>query len=332
MNRATTNTRTMRILVTGCTGFAGGYLVEELAAAGGHVVFGISRRPDRAAESGHLAGKLAALRRCDLVGRSSIEATLREVDPEWIFHIAGYPHVGRSFHEADAAWEANFTATRNLYEAILHWGGKPRILQVTSGLVYGEPKADDPLIDEDYPLRPVSPYAASKAAADLVGFQYARSAGLEIIRVRAFNHIGSRQSPEFAVPHFARQIAAIERGQQPPLLETGDLSTRRDLTDVRDMVHAYVLLMARGKAGEVYNAGTGEAQAMQAVLERLLARAKVRVEVRQDASLLRAKETSALRANASKLREATGWAPRFTLDQTLSDILEYWRSALGRSS
>jgi GDP-4-dehydro-6-deoxy-D-mannose reductase len=322
----------MRILVTGCTGFVGGYLVEELAAAKSHAIFGISRRPDRAAESGPLAGKLAQLRRCDLAGRSAIEAVLRDVKPERIFHLAGYPHVGRSFQEADAAWEANLTATRNLYEAILHWGGKPRILQVSSGLVYGQPEADDPLIDEQEPLRPDSPYAASKAAADLVGFQYARSAELAIVRVRAFNHIGPRQSPEFAVPHFARQIAAIEHGRQPPLLETGDLSPRRDLTDVRDMVHAYVLLMERGEAGEVYNVGTGEARSMQAVLDRLLSMAKVRVEVRQDASLLRAKETAALRANAAKLRAATGWSPRFTLDETLRDILEYWRANVPASS
>jgi GDP-4-dehydro-6-deoxy-D-mannose reductase len=316
----------MRILVTGCTGFAGGYLIEELAAQGHRTVFGLHR--GRGADKhSHLSGKLAGLVTCDLNDRKAIVTALADVQPEWIFHLAGYAHVGRSFQEADAAWEANLTATRNLYEAILCWGGRPRILYVGSGLVYGAPSSDEQLTNEDCPLHPENPYAASKAAADLASYQYLHASGLEIIRVRPFNHIGPRQSPDFAVPHFARQLAAIEQGLQPPILETGDLSVRRDLTDVRDMVRAYVLLMERGQRGDVYNAGTGQAHTLQSVLDRLLALAGVRVEVRQVASLLRAKDTAALRADAGKLRHTTGWAPSFTLDQTLMDILQYWRSA-----
>jgi GDP-4-dehydro-6-deoxy-D-mannose reductase len=318
----------MRILVTGCTGFAGGYLVTELLSVPGATVFGITRRCDQELPADHPAHQLAGLRIGDLADRAAVEIMLREVQPEQIFHLAGYAQVGRSFEEPDAAWAANLTATRNLYEAVLRWGGRPRILYVSSGLVYGDPHAADRLTDEESPLRPLSPYAASKAAADLASFQYAHSAGLAIIRVRAFNHIGPRQSPEFAVPHFARQIAAIERGLQPPRLETGDLSARRDLTDVRDMVRAYALLMAHGQPGEVYNAGTGEAHSMQAVLEQLLGLARVRVAVEQDPKLIRAKDAAALRADARKLRQATGWQPRFTLAQTLADILEYWRSAV----
>jgi GDP-4-dehydro-6-deoxy-D-mannose reductase len=321
----------MRILVTGCTGFAGGYLVEGLAAHQPDAsLFGISRQPERAAGLPYLAGKVAGLFACDLGERDHIADVLREVQPDQLFHLAGYAAVGRSFQEPDAAWQANLTAARNLFEAVLHWGGRPRILHVSSGLVYGEPAPSQPLMSEDCPLRPVSPYAASKAAADLAAFQYAQSSGLDIVRVRPFNHIGPRQSPEFALPHFARQIAAIERGLQPPFVETGDLSPRRDLTDVRDMVRAYVLLMEKGQGGEVYNVGTGEAHSMREVLDRLLSLARVKVEVRQDARLLRAKETSALRADGRKLRGTTGWAPRFSLEQTLSDTLEYWRESVVR--
>jgi GDP-4-dehydro-6-deoxy-D-mannose reductase len=322
----------MRILATGCTGFAGGYLIEELYGQGSRDIFGISRRSINVSRPDHLAGKLTNLLQCDLADRRAVGTVLREVRPDQIFHLAGYAQVGRSFQEADAAWEANLTATRNLYEAVIAWGGRPRILYVSSGLVHGEPETVDPMIAETCPLLPVSPYAASKAAADLASFQYTRSAELEIIRVRPFNHIGPRQSPEFAVSNFARQIAAIEQGKQPPVLQTGDLNARRDLTDVRDMVHAYALLMEHGVRGEVYNSGTGEAHSMQEVLDRLLGMTRTPIKVRQEAKLLRAKDIAALRADAAKLRQATGWAPRYSLDQTLSDILEYWRSAVGRET
>src|SRR5262249_28205257 len=155
---------------------------------------------------------LTSIRACDLEDRSAIEAVLRDVQPERIFHLAGYANAGRSSQEADAVWAANLTATRNLYEAVLRWGGKPKILYVSSALVYGKPQADERLIDEDCPLRPVNPYAASKAAADLASFQYGFDADLEIIRVRAFNHIGPRQPRGFAIADFASQIAAIEQG------------------------------------------------------------------------------------------------------------------------
>src|SRR5262249_41671411 len=150
-----------------------------------------------------------------------------------------YAQVGRSFHETDAAWAGNLDATRNLLEAVQAWGGSPRIVLVGSGLVYGGGESSDQDSDEQTLLRPDSPYAASKAAADLLGYQIGRSSGLQIIRARPFNHIGPRQSVEFAVAHFARQITEIECGRRPPIVETGDLRPRRDLTDVRDIVQGY---------------------------------------------------------------------------------------------
>ncbi len=206
------------------------------------------------------------------------------------------------------------------------WGGKPRILYVSSGQIYGEPEFPDQAFDERSPFRPSSPYGASKAAADLTSYQYSRSPGLDIIRVRSFNHIGPRQSPDFAVAHFAQQIADIERNRRPPILETGNLQPLRDLTDVRDMVRAYILLMEKGRTGEAYNAAAGEVHSMQSVLDRLLERARVRIEVRPQAAQMRANDTSAIRADAGKLRREIGWSPRISLDQTLLDTLEYWRN------
>jgi GDP-4-dehydro-6-deoxy-D-mannose reductase len=316
----------MRILLTGVSGFAGAYLAEALLSLGGVELFGTCRRTQWPPELWHLAERVA-LRRCDLCDGSALEAILREIQPEQIYHLAGYSDAGQSFREADAAWAANLTGTRCLYDAVWRWGGRPRILYVGSGLVYGDLLDSTRAHDELSPLRPTSPYAASKAAADLVSYQYARSAALDIVRVRPFNHIGPRQAPRYAVAHFAQQLAAIECGRQPPSLETGNLDPRRDLTDVRDMARAYILLMERGRTGEVYNAGIGETHSMQEVLQRLLGLARVEIEVKQRPGLVRATDTQIVRADVSKLREEIGWRPQLTLDQTLADILAYWRQA-----
>ncbi|MBV9123532.1 MAG: GDP-mannose 4,6-dehydratase [Planctomycetes bacterium] len=314
----------MRILVTGITGFAGGHLAEALLVRGGADLVGVSRAGAWPEHWRHLAGRVA-LRSCDLANGSAVEALLREVQPQQIYHMAGYAQVGASFREVDTAWAGNLTATRSLYEAIHRWGGRPRVLYVGSGLIYGDPEKPGQAFAEDHPLRPTSPYASSKAAADLLSFQMTRAPGLDIVRARPFNHIGPHQSPQFAVPHFAQQIAAIERRSQPPILETGNLTPWRDLSDVRDVVRAYTLLMDRGQNGEAYNIATGEVHSVKEVLDRLLALANVQVEVRQSTHLIRPNDTPAVRGDAAKLRRETGWAPRFPLDQTLADTLAYWR-------
>lgn len=319
----------MRVLITGVTGFAGGHLAEALLNRGADEIFGTSRRAHWPGEWRQLEGRLQ-LHRCDLCDGAAVEALLRDVQPERIYHLAGYADVGQSFREVETAWAGNLTATRNLYEAIHRWGGRPRILFVGSGLIYGEPETPNQAFDEAAPLRPLSPYAASKAAADLASYQYTRFPGLDIVRTRPFNHIGPRQSPHYAVAHFAQQIAAIERQRQSPWLETGNLNALRDLTDVRDTIHAYAALMDRGRTGEAYNVATGEAQSMETVLQRLLALARVKVEVRPQAKLMRAAENAVVRGNADKLRRETGWTPRYSLDQTLADILDYWRSAVDK--
>jgi GDP-4-dehydro-6-deoxy-D-mannose reductase len=314
----------MRILVTGVTGFAGGHLAEALLARGGAEVHGLSRRGQWPAEWQHLSGRVA-LRGCDLCDRAALRALLQEIQPEKIYHLAGYPHVGQSLQEPDAAWAGNLLATRSLYDSVAAWGGRPRILYVGSGLIYGDLDTPDAGHDENHLLRPTTPYSASKAAADLLSYQVTRAPGLDVVRARPFNHIGPCQSPQFAVAHFAKQVAAIELGEQSPILEHGNLAPRRDLTDVRDTVQAYLLLMEHGRRGEAYNVGTGQTHAMQEVLNRLLRLTTVTVQVRQRSGLVRTTDTPAIRADASKLRRETGWTPRFTLEQTLTDMLAYWR-------
>jgi GDP-4-dehydro-6-deoxy-D-mannose reductase len=314
----------MRILVTGITGFAGGHLAEALHAQGQVELFGLSRRAEWPAEWRHLHDRVV-LRSCDLSDRSSIQDLLLDVKPERIYHLAGYAHVGRSFQEVDAAWTGNLSATRNLYEAIEHWGGRPRILYVSSGQVYGDPQTPDQVYTEQSLLRPASPYAASKAAADIASYQYSLAPGLPIVRARPLNHIGPRQSPQYAVAHFTCQIAAIELGKRSPVVETGNLSPRRDLTDVRDVVQAYMRLMEDGRSGEVYNIATGCVYSIQEVLDQLLTLTTKKVEVRPRAERMRPGEATALRSDAGKLRRELGWAPQFTLEQMLRDTLDYWR-------
>ena len=305
----------MRILITGISGFVGGHLVEALA--GSHALAGISRKPNPTIPVELFLGELTDTAR--------VEEIVRAFQPEWLIHLAGYANTGGSFKEPEACWRDNLAATQSLYDAVARTELRPRILFVSTGLIYGDPDEPGQPCDERTTLKPASPYAASKAAADLLSYQYTRNPGLDIVRIRLFNQIGPRQSPDYAVGNFARQIAAIEAGQQPPRIETGDLSAQRDITDVRDTVAAFPLLLEKGINGEAYNAGRGETYSMQDILDRLLALSKVKVEVDQKAE--RKTDTAITRADPRKLSHTTGWSPKIPLDQTLLDILNHWRSA-----
>ena len=305
----------MRCLLTGATGFVGRHLAAALRAAG-HQVEGTARRPAPLPFPVHPA---------DLGDPAAAEAVLRAARPDWVFHLAGYADNGRSYREPAAAWTGNLTVTRSLYDAVARSGLRPRILYVSSGLVYGDAGPGEHVCTEDTPLRPASPYAASKAAADLLSYQQTRSPGLDVVRVRPFNQIGPGQAADYAAANFARQVVAVERGQAQAVEVRGDLSARRDLTDVRDMVTAYIRRLEVGRTGEVYNAGSGQTYRMQDVLDRLVALAGVPVTVEERMDVSRKADTAVTRADISKLRAATGWAPTYPLDRTLADMLADWR-------
>jgi GDP-4-dehydro-6-deoxy-D-mannose reductase len=315
----------MRILITGITGFVGGHLVEHLMAEGGHALFGMSRRGEWPANLPHF-GQQVKMYGADLCDLPRTEEVLRETRPDWIIHLAGYANTGGSFRDPDRAWTENLTATRKLYDAIVRANIRPRVLFVSTGLIYGEPDRDDGTCDELTTLKPASPYAASKAAADLVSYQYSRSPGLDIVRVRLFNQIGPRQSADFAVPNFARQIAAAEAGKQPPVVETGDLSAMRDITDVRDIVAAFPLLLQTGIRGEAYNAARGESYRIQDLLDRLVSLSRIPIRVNQTIEPGRKADTTVARADVRKLHSATAWKPRIPLDESLLAVLNYWRT------
>lgn len=315
----------MRILITGATGFVGGHLCDALLAEGGHTVVGVSRSGRPPAGLAHLDGKVESVT-AELADAAAVEAVLARVRPDWLFHLAGYANTGKSFREPAQCWADNLDATRALFDAVHRSGVRCRIVFASTGLIYGDPDPTRPDCDEQTPLRPASPYAASKAAADLLAYQVTRSPGLDVVRVRLFNQLGPRQSADYAAANFARQIAAAEAGQQPPVIDTGDLSSHRDLTDVRDMVAAVRLLAEHGATGEAYNAGTGRTWQIREVLERLVSLGRVPVEVRSKVEPGRTGDTAVTRADPRKLAAATGWRPRFDLDRTLRDTLDYWRS------
>ena len=313
----------MRILITGINGFVGGHLLERLASEGGHRITGFSRSGGWRKTLVHLS-PLAELHAVDLLDRSAVTDSLRAIQPERIYHLAGFASPGKSFKDPETCWAENLTATRNLLDAVADVSRDSHTLVVSSGLVYGDADGPDDAFDELRPLRPASPYAESKVAADQLAEHIAKVDGLHVVRVRPFNHIGPRQSAEYAVGNFARQVAAIVLGKAEPIIETGDLSARRDLTDVRDVVEAYLMALERGASGDVYNVGRGIAYGMDEILHWFIDRAGVAVEVHSRSDSTRKGDTAVTRCDAAKIRRELGWQPRYELGQTVSDILNYW--------
>jgi GDP-4-dehydro-6-deoxy-D-mannose reductase len=314
----------MRILITGVTGFVGSHLAETLLAGGDVEIHGLCRTGRWPDFLRHLDNGVT-LHRVDLCDCSELTRLLTALAPDQLYHLAGYAATGPSFKNPDAAWTGNLSATRSLFDAIARSNGRPRILHVSSAAIYAAPTSAAHALDESAPLAPLSPYAASKAAADLLAYQVTHHPGLDVVRVRPFNQIGPRQSPQFAVASFARQLARIELGLAPPRLETGDLSARRDLSDVRDMVRAYVALMDRGVRGQAYNAGRGSTFRIGDVLTQLCELSESPPQIVTQAERLRPADAAVLVANSSKLRAATAWTPQIPLAQTLHDTLDFWR-------
>ena len=312
----------MRVLVTGATGFVGGWMVERLLAQPGWQPFALGRSGRWPDGLSHLAAVPLAV--IDWDRPETVCRQIQSFNPDAIVHLAGYASAGKSFREPEAAWWGNFTVTRNLFQAIDVSGQKPRVLHVGTGLVYSPPDGDS-LLDEGASLGPASPYAASKLAGDFLARREGERLGLDVILARPLNHIGPRQDPQFALASFARQIARMENGLQPPMLETGNLTPARDLSDVRDIVEAYWLLLRDGKPGTVYNLGSGHALRMGDALDHLLQHARVKVNLTTRGDHLRPGEPEVFRADTERLRAHTGWKPRFTLDETLADLLAWCR-------
>ena len=293
--------RLTRVLVTGASGFAGTHLTALLASHGDEVV------------------PLA----CDIRELNEVRAAVSAARPRAIVHLAALASVAEAWSAERAVWDVNATGTVNLLLAAQDAALDARILIVSSAEVYGIVAEERQPITEQEPIRPRSPYGASKAAAEIA----ALTSPLDVAVVRPFNHIGPGQDTRFAIPSFCAQIAEIERGNQPPQIAVGNLSARRDVCDVRDVVEAYRLLLRRGGPHGPFNIASGEAHAVGDLLERLLALARVPITVATDPGRLRPSDVPLLCGDATGLRAAVGWAPARDLPQTLSDTLAFYRAS-----
>jgi GDP-4-dehydro-6-deoxy-D-mannose reductase len=319
----------VRALVTGVAGFAGSHLVELLLSRGAEVfgwvvpggslenLEGIRTDPGR-------AGRLRT-READIADGERLVEMMADIRPDQVYHLAAVSSVRRSLEDPAETFRVNTLGTRNLLEAIRRAGVRPRILVVSSAEAYGE-SADlpRPLREED-PLLPVSPYGASKAAAEAVACRYGSQAGLSVIRVRPFPHTGPRHAPQFAFPDWARQLAEAEAGRRLPRLHVGNLDVRRDLSDVRDVVAAYVLALERGEAGAAYNVCAGRVYTLREVLEALIALTRLTVEIVIEEHRVRHRDLLVLAGTSDALQARTGWWPTRSIHRTIADLLSYWR-------
>lgn len=314
----------MRVLITGIRGFVAGYLAELLIAKGDKV-WGTVRDTDSCSNDKDSYWERITLISADLGSQSGLEAVLRESCPEVIFHLAAQSSVQQSWERKESTFDANVLGTIRLLEAVRESGINSKVLLVGSAEEYGLVSPKEVPVKETNPLRPMSPYGVSKAAVSMLAAQYFRAYKMPIIYARAFNHIGPRQSLGFVTSDFAKQIAEIELGLKEPVIRVGNLEARRDFTDVRDVVRAYHLLIHEGRPGEIYNVCSGRAVPVEEVLRTYLKLATVKITIETDPARLRPSDVPILQGDGTKINGDTGWEPNLPLEQSLEDVLNYWR-------
>lgn len=297
----------MKALITGAGGFVGPYLTAHLDAAGDEVV-----------------GTDAEV---DITDAEGVRKAFLDVRPEVVYHLAAASHVGTSWSAPVDVLRVNTEGSLNVFLAAIE-AGVERVLLIGSAEQYGRLTPDLLPVGEDTPLHPVSPYGASKAAAEMMASHAFHGRGLPVVSVRAFNHLGPGQSDALVASAIAKQVAQAER-DGGGVVRTGNLAARRDFTDVRDVVRAYRLLVERGEPGEAYNVCSGRDVAIQDIADHLVAQATADVVFELDPDRLRPADVPVVRGDNAKLRGATGWSPEIPLERTLDDILDWWREHLG---
>jgi GDP-4-dehydro-6-deoxy-D-mannose reductase len=319
-----------RVLITGITGFAGSHLAEYFLAERPEVeVYGTYRWRSRKENIEGIEHRLRLLE-CDLSDAVAVRKALEICKPDAIYHLAAQSFVPSSWVAPLQTLHDNVAGQANLFEAVRSLGLDPAIQIACSSEEYGLVLPDEVPIRETNPLRPLSPYAVSKVTQDFLAYQYFMSYGIRAVRTRGFNHTGPRRGEVFVTSNFSKQVASIEAGIQEPVIRVGNLDAVRDFTDVRDMVRGYVLAAEKGKPGEVYNLASGRAITIRALLDKLISMAKVEVRVETDPARLRPSDVEVLIGDASKFHADTGWEAKIPFDQTLTDLLNYWRERIAR--
>jgi len=314
----------LKVLITGSTAFAGSHLADYLVENNLAEVHG-TRRPRSRDE---FVNKGVTYHELDVTDYSGVAMLLRKLDPDIVFHLAAQSYVPLSWKAPWGTIETNVRGTNTFLEAIRNNELKTTLQIACSSEEYGMVHEDECPIKETNPLRPMSPYGVSKVACDMLGYQYHLSYGINVVVTRAFNHTGPRRGEVFATSTFAKQIAEIEKGQKDPIIDVGNLSARRDFTDVRDTVKGYWLAAKYCNPGESYNICSGHAVSIEWVLETLLSFSDIEVAVRQDPERMRPSDVPLLLGDCTKFKQASGWEPKHNLKQTLNDLLDYWRERL----
>ena len=309
----------MKALIIGAAGFVGGYLADHLQKECGWSVC-VTKMPQEVCSIENVE-----IYDLDILEKNAMEQLLEQVAPDYIFHLAAQSSVAVSWKRPDLTVDVNIKGCVNVLEAIRKMEKKPRVLLIGSGEEYGPVKQEENPVKETQTLQPGNIYAATKVCQNMIGKIYADAYQMDVMMVRAFNHIGPKQAPLFVVSDFCKQVAEIEKGQKEPVMYVGNLCAMRDFTDVRDIVRAYAMLIQKGTAGETYNVGSGKAIEIRELLDKILKLSTKEIKVEIDEKKLRPVDVKIVEADVSKLVRETGWERRFELEDTLKDILEYWR-------
>lgn len=311
----------MRSLIIGGAGFAGRYLARHLLDLGHEVA--VTKMP---LQNVRIAG--VSVFDLNILDQMAVLEVLRKIEPDFVFHLAAQSSVSVSWKDPQMTVDVNVKGSLNVLDAMSRLEKKTRALFVGSSEEYGKVLPKDIPVCETVPIKPVNIYAATKACQNMLGCIYAQAYGMDIVMVRAFNHIGPDQAPIFVVADFCRQAAEIEAGKKEAVIRVGNLSARRDFTDVRDVVRAYALLAEKGQAGEIYNVGSGYAVCIQDILQIVLDKSEVNIRVEADEKKLRPNDVPIIKADIHKLQEAVGWKHEIRLEQTIEEMLDYWRKQM----
>ncbi|MFZ2538008.1 MAG: GDP-mannose 4,6-dehydratase [Oscillospiraceae bacterium] len=309
-----------KALIIGACGFVGNYLIEQLVF---NCSISITKLPNETILNNH---EDIGVYNLNILNIDEIRQVLNKIRPQYIYHLAAQSSVAKSWENPCLTVDVNIKGTINLLEAVRQLDYKPRILLVGSGEEYGCIKPNETPITEENKLRPGNIYAITKATQNMIGKLYTSAYDMDIVMVRAFNHIGPGQLPQFVVADFCKQVADIEKGHRQPVIYVGNLSAVRDFTDVRDIVKAYELLMEKGKSGETYNVGSSRGITIDGILKKILKLSPVEIVVETDVNKLRPIDVPIVEVNISKLQHDTGWTPKIDIDQTLKETLDYWRN------